>query len=245
MDIFSNLSIDRSSPIPIYYQLSNQIITLINSGELVPEDRLPSENEFAALFGIVPMTVRQAMNELVKGGYINRIRGRGTFVAPRALEHNLDRMVSFSEDMRNRNLTPGSKILAFESLPAPSNVANALNIDEGTLVLHIKRVRLANDKPVGLHNSYLHGVQLTQEELEEEGSLYSLLEQKEVYLAESDDEIDAITADKELSEILHVPHGVPLLRVTRISRNSSGKAVEFVKAIYRADFYRYYAHLKR
>ena len=72
------LTIDRESPVPIYHQISTGIINLIHSGGLSPNDRLPSENEFAEWYGIVPMTVRQAMNELVKDGYIYRIRGRGT-----------------------------------------------------------------------------------------------------------------------------------------------------------------------
>ncbi|MEM2002767.1 MAG: GntR family transcriptional regulator, partial [Candidatus Methanomethylicaceae archaeon] len=94
------ITLDRDSPIPIYKQLSTAIIQAIHDGRLSPNQRLPSENEFARQYGIVPMTVRQAMNELVRAGFVYRIQGRGTFVAPRFLEHGLERMLSFSEDMR-------------------------------------------------------------------------------------------------------------------------------------------------
>lgn len=245
MDLPTSIAIQRDSPVPIYHQLSSGIITLIQDGNLAANDRLPSENEFAAAYGIVPMTVRQAMNELVKGGYIYRMRGRGTFVAPRPMKHTLERLGSFSEDMRSRNLIPGSKILIFENISAPAHIADHLLIKAGSPVIHIRRLRLANDEPVGLHDAYLPGVKFTRDELEEEGSLYALLEKKEVILTEGDDVIEAIEAGKEISEMLKVRRGAALLRMTRTSRDSTGRTVEYVEAIYRADFYRYAIRLKR
>lgn len=243
--ILSSLAIDRDSPVPIYYQLSQGIANLIQSGEIVHGDRLPSENEFASMYGIVPMTVRQAMNELVNKGYIYRVRGRGTFVAHRNLEHTLDRLVSFSEDMQSRNLAPGSKILVFKTIAAPDSVALKLNIQNGSEVIYIRRQRLANNEPVGLHNTYVTGVSITQRELEECGSLYTVFAQKEVILTEGNDVIEALVADAELSNLLKVRPGSALLRVYRTSNDSMGRTVEYVEATYRADFYRYAIRLKR
>jgi GntR family transcriptional regulator len=239
------LTIDRESPIPIYHQISTGIINLIHSGVLAPNDRLPSENEFADWYSIVPMTVRQAMSELVKDGYIYRIRGRGTYVAPRFLEHTLERLVSFSEDMRSRNLNPSSKILDFEVISAPSNIARIFHLSEGSNVIRIKRLRLANNEPVGFHDAYIAGVKFTKEELEETGSLYELLTQKEVVLTEGDDVIEAVESNEEMSELLKVRPGAALLRMTRTSRDSSGRTIEYVEATYRADLYRYAVRLKR
>lgn len=237
--------IQRDSPIPIYRQLSSAILKAIQEGQLQPNQQLPSENEFSRQYGIVPMTVRQAMNELVRGGYIYRVRGRGTYVAPRFLEHSLERMLSFSEDMRARNLLPGSKILRFERVTPPSTIRHALRLGENETVIHVRRLRLANEQPVGVHNAWIARLEFSQAELEAVGSLYQLMARKEVFLSEGDDLIEAVEADAELSKLLNVHSGAALLRVTRTARDQAGRPVEYVEATYRADLYRYAVHVRR
>ncbi|MCA9906887.1 MAG: GntR family transcriptional regulator, partial [Anaerolineae bacterium] len=83
------IPVDKSSPVPLYYQLQQGIIRLIEADTLKPGDLLPSENELARRYSISPMTVRQAMAELVNAGYVRRERGRGTFVAKRQMQHQL------------------------------------------------------------------------------------------------------------------------------------------------------------
>jgi GntR family transcriptional regulator len=212
---------------------------------LTSNDRIPSENELSSIYGIVPMTVRQAMSELVKKGLIYRVRGKGTFVSPHALDHPLDHLISFSEDMRSRDLTPSSKILFFKKEIPSLRIAQALNIHENKKILHVKRLRLANDKPVGFHDSYISGVQFTLEELKIFDSIYALFENKEVFIVEGKDVLEAVEANDELSENLGVPIGSPLLLVTRVSFDSSHRPVEHVKAFYRSDLYRYSIQLKR
>jgi len=243
--MWHSLSIDRESPVPIYHQLSRELKNLILAGELAPNERIPSQNEFSKWFDISPMTVRQAMMEVENEGFIYRIRGRGTYVAPRYLEHTLERLVSFSEDMRERQLTPGSRILVFETIEAPADVARGLVLEDGAFVLRVMRLRFANDEPVGLHDAYLAGVDFTQEELEQHESLYQLLSEKGVILTEGDDIIEAIEADEPMSELLNVKPGSALLQLTRCSRDSNGRTVEYIKAVYRSDFYRYAIRLKR
>jgi GntR family transcriptional regulator len=237
--------IQRDSPIPIYRQLSSAILKAIQEGQLQPNQQLPSENEFSRQYGIVPMTVRQAMNELVRGGYIYRVRGRGTYVAPRFLEHSLERMLSFSEDMRARNLLPGSKILRFERVTPPSSIQHALRLGENETVIHVRRLRLANEQPVGVHNAWIARLEFSQAELEAVGSLYQLMARKEVFLSEGDDLIEAVEADAELSKLLNVHSGAALLRVTRTARDQAGRPIEYVEATYRADLYRYAVHVRR
>lgn len=244
-DINTYITIDKQSPIPIYHQLSIGIQDLIESEILTSNDRVPSENELSSIYGIVPMTVRQAMSELVKKGLIYRVRGKGTFVSPHALDHPLDHLISFSEDMRSRNLTPSSKILYFENETPSLRIAEALNIHENEKILHVKRLRLANNKPVGFHDCYISGVQFSIEELKVFDSMYALFENKEVSIVEGKDVLEAVAADDELSEHLGASVGAPLLLVTRVSYDSSGRPVEYVKAFYRSDLYRYSIQLKR
>jgi GntR family transcriptional regulator len=191
------------------------------------------------------MTVRQAMAELVKKGLIYRVRGKGTFVSPHALDHPLDNLISFSEDMRSRNLTPSSKILYFENELPSLRIAEILNIHENKKILHVKRLRLANDKPVGFHDCFISGVLFNIEELKVFDSMYALLENKEVFIVEGKDVLEAVEADDEVSEHLGVRVGSPLLLVTRVSYDSSARPVEYVKAFYRSDLYRYSIQLRR
>lgn len=154
------LQVDKDSPIPIYVQLYEGMTALIVSGSLQPGDALPSETDFSRHFSISPMTVRQAMSELVNQGYIRRERGRGTFVAPRQLDHPLDRMVGFSEDMQSRQLVPGAKLLLLETIPAPEHIAKIAGLPPETPLLRLKRVRYANDEAVGIHDAYLYNIQI-------------------------------------------------------------------------------------
>jgi len=239
------IAIDKQSHIPIYRQIQTRFKQLILNGQLEPQDVLPSETELARRYDVSVMTVRQAMNELVNEGLIYRERGRGTFVARQPMVHPLQRLEGFSEDISARGLVPSAQILAFEHVPAPKEVALALELEPAHEVLRIKRLRLADDRPVGIHDSYLRGVYFDQTTLEKHGSLYALLEAQGLILAEGEEVLEAVAADQEASELLNVPPGSPLLLVSRTVYLESGQPIEFVRATYRADLYRYAVRLKR
>lgn len=241
----STLRMDKSSPVPIYYQLKQGIEKLIISGAFSAGQPLPSETELSRLFHISPMTVRRAMSELVNEGYIYRERGRGTFVAQQRMQHQLENLVSFTEDMRNRGLRPSSKILDFDLVPAPEAVLQRWNLPPQTRMTRIKRLRLANDTPVGVHDSYLHNVSIDRRELEATGSLYALLENKGIIMDEGDESIEAVAASPSVAALLNVHTGTPLLQTTRFSWSASGELIEYVVALYHADLYRYSIRLKR
>lgn len=237
--------IDKNSPIPLYFQLKQGISTLIKTGRLAPGDALPSENELSEAYEISPMTVRQAMTELVNEGLIHRERGRGTFVSPRRMHHQLENLVSFSEDMRARQMTAGSRLLLIEQTTLPDGIAELVNVPPDAPCTRIKRVRLANEVPVGIHDSYLNGVSVTREELEQIPSLYELLESKGIFLNEGTETIEAVAASDEAAALLNVARGFPLLQATRLSWDTAGNFVEYVVALYHADLYRYTIRLKR
>lgn len=243
--ILSQLKIDREYAIPIYQQLQDQLEQLIVSGTWRPKDPLPSETALAQRLSISVMTVRQAMAQLVNKGLIYREKGRGTFVTPQPLDHHLQRLESFSEDMRARSMTPSSRILGFNVIPAPESVAMELEMPPGKNVLHIRRLRLVEDRPVALHDAYLSRIDLQREDLAAVGSLYTLLEQNGVELMEAKETLEAITADGEQAVLLQVRRGDPLLRAMRISWDRNHQPIETVYAVYRADFYRYTVWLRR
>lgn len=239
------IEMDKKSPVPIYFQIKQSIEKLIESGELAPGQALPSENELSRLLHISPMTVRRAMSELVNEGYIHRERGRGTFVSTRRLQHQLEHLSSFTEDMKARGMKPSSQILLLERVAAPPTLRERFDLPPDAWMTRIKRLRLADQMPVGLHCSYLNGIELSAEELERSESLYTLLEAKGIVLAEGEESIEAVAADVETSRLLGVPEGAPLLQATRTSWDQSGTVVEYVVAQYHADLYRYTIRLKR
>ena len=240
------IAVDKNSPLPMYHQLKQGFIKLITAGKLERGACLPSENELARAYKISPMTVRQAMTDLVNAGYIYREKGRGTFVADRPVKHRLERLTSFSEDIEGRNMTPTSRILLIETVPPPLEVLARIDLPEDTMMTHIKRIRLFSDQPVGIHTVYLCDIPIEREELEQYQSLYKLLEARGIQIREGEETIEAVAATERFAEIIpDVEVGSPLLQTTRFSWDISGKFIEYGKAQYRADLYQYTTRLKR
>ena len=239
------LRVDRASPVPIYHQIMDGLSRQIRSGALRPGQLLPSETELSRSLGISPMTARQAMNGLVHQGLIRRQRGVGSFVLPGRMDHPLEHMVGFSEDMQSRGIRPASRILAVQRSAPPKELILRYALDEGASVLRIKRVRMANDQPVGLHDAYLVGVDFARAELERVGSLYALLAEQGIHLGDCEETIDAIAADREASVLLNIPVGAPVLRASRYTWDENGQFIEYVVALYRADLYQYRIRLRR
>ncbi len=243
--ILSLIKIDRRSPIPIYQQLQEQFETLIMDEAWSAHEPLPSETALASELRISTMTVRQAMTRLVNKGLIYREQGRGTFVTPQPFEHPLQRLESFTEDMNARSLKPGARILDFSTVPANEAVACLLSIEPGTPVLRLKRLRMAEDHPVALHDAYLICTDLKRTDLEAAGSLYATLETIGHSLVEAKETLEATAADEETATLLELPKGEPLLMATRVSWDQNHTPVEAVYAYYRANFYRYTVWLRR
>ncbi len=243
--VLSQLGVDRSSSVPLYQQLQLQLERLILAGTWRLKEPLPSETLLANRLQISVMTVRQAMAQLVNKGLIYREKGRGTFVTPQSLDHHLQRLESFSEDMQARGLRPDSQTLLFEITSAPPKIAEQLYISPRARVLHLKRLRLVEGRAVALHDAYVTRTDLTRSELDRRGSLYALLEAKGVTLLEADETLEAVAADEESAALLGVEVGAPLLKATRLSWDRTHTPIEHVVALYLADFYRYTVRLRR
>lgn len=239
------LHISRRSGIPIYQQLQKQLEDLIANGTWRAREPLPSETELAAQLGISVMTVRQAMAQLVNKGLIYREKGRGTFVAPRPLEHSAQRLESFTKDMRARGHEPSAQTLLCEVVPAPAQVAADLELFVGAPVLHLRRLRLVDGCPVALHDAYVTRTDITRAELDAVGSLYALLEQRGIELGEAHEVLEAIVADTMTAELLGIRRGAPLIRVTRTTWDRYHTPIETIIALYRADLYHYSVILRR
>ncbi|THE10196.1 GntR family transcriptional regulator [Bacillus timonensis] len=238
--------IKKSSPVPIYFQIEQRIREKIEKKELNPGEMIPSEREFAEKFQISRMTVRQAINNLVNEGYLQRVRGKGTFVTVKKFEKNTQRLTSFSEDMRSRGLEPGTEVLSFCSIEADSLIASQLMIDKGAEVYQIERLRLADQQPIAFEVFYMSQnlvPGLTREVAEH--SIFKYVEEMGLHIVSGVQELEATTAHKREASALGIKVGAPVLYIQQISYLEDQQPLEFVKSYYRADRYKYKVEMIR
>jgi GntR family transcriptional regulator len=240
--------LDRRSPVPLYHQLREQIVAGLESGALPMGAALPPETELVQILGISRHTVRRALQELDYDGYLKRVRGRGTTIVRNKISRQLTQLTSLSEDLQQRGMTVSSQVLAFDSVPAPAWVADRLGISTGTLVTHIYRLRSADDVPVALNTSYvwLPGrTGIVASDLEENGSLYALLDRLGASVVEADRTLEAIAASEERAKLLGVAVGSPLLLVEGVAYTHNHVAVEYHQVVNAGKRYKYALHMVR
>lgn len=242
--------IDPTNKIPKYYQLANILRKQIEEGMYQEQDAIPSERQLETQYKLSRPTIRQAIELLVRQGYLYRVQGKGTFVSPPKLQKGMLELTSFSEDMRSRGLKPGQRILDFGEVKPNKKVARQLGIaDENQKVLRIKRLRFGDEEPIGIQDSYLslpEGKTITREEITEKGSIYVILQEEfGIYPTEADETLEVTLANPEEAKLLHIPEGSPLLLNERTLWSQDREAIEFVKILYRGDRYKYFVRLTR
>ena len=240
--------LDRSSPVPLHYQLKLSIVESIESGGYRQGAVLPTEREFERTYGVSRVTVRQALAAVEREGYISRQPGKGTTVVRTKINRGLAALTSFSEEMRSRGQQTTSRLLEFGERPAQPAIAEKLAVPPRTRLVYVLRLRLVEDGPIAVSASYLHlpaRVSLSADELTEAGSLWSTLESKGLPIIESDKMLEAIAADAELAGLLDVAVGAPLLSVEGVAYTHQHLALEFHRIVTRADRYHYSLHLIR
>lgn len=242
--------IDPSNVLPKYYQLANILRQQIENGDFQPHDAIPSERKLEQRYNLSRPTIRQAIDLLSRQGYLYRLHGKGTFVSPPKLQKGMLELTSFSEDMRNRGLKPGQRILEFGYVKPDSKTKRKLEIlDNEKKVLRIKRLRFGDEEPMGLQDSFLaldSAHTITQKEIEEGGSIYLILQEKfGIFPTEADETLEVTLATHEEAELLNIKEGSPLLLNERTLWSQERKAIEFVRILYRGDRYKYFVRLTR
>jgi GntR family transcriptional regulator len=241
--------IDPGNIIPKYYQLTSILRQKIEDGAWNEHEPIPSERQLEEQYNLSRPTIRQAIDLLVRQGFLYRVHGKGTFVSPPKLQKGILELTSFSEDMRNRGLEPGQVFLDFGFTLPPAQVKKHLEIPPGQEVLRIKRIRTGNGDPIGIQDSYLAlqpGQEITLEEVEKGGSIYTILQEKfGIFPSEADETLEVTLASAEEAHLLEIPEGSPLLLSERTLWTQNRKAVEFVKILYRGDRYKYTVRLTR
>ncbi|MGN6132004.1 MAG: GntR family transcriptional regulator [Nocardioidaceae bacterium] len=225
-----------------HVQVREYVRGLIQGAE--PGSPAPSERELVQHFGVARMTVRQALDALVAEGLLERIPGRGTFVARAKIDVQV-RLSSYTEEMARRGMRPGSRTLLARLEAAGPGVARALEINEGDKVVHWQRLRLADDTPMCIEDAFLADALVPgflENPLPE--SLYVELHRRELLPSWGEDSVDAAVARPEEAEMLGIAPGSPLLRIAR--RAFAGNvAVEVSRSTFRADRYTLWVPLSR
>ena len=242
--------VDPNEIIPKYYQLYQIIKQKIDDGIWLPHRAIPAERELEEIYNVSRTTVRKTLDLLVNRGILFRESGKGTFVSPPRPQYTAHELLSYSEGMRKRGFKPGQRLLNFKYIPAEKEIREKMEIeDKNAQVLFLERLRLVNDEPIGIHASsvYLEDQEpITQERLEEVGSLYKILEQDyNLIPTEASETIEATAANEREAALLKVEDGSPLLLIKRIVRSQQRKVIEYVEILYRANQYKYFVNLYR
>ncbi|HZA10941.1 GntR family transcriptional regulator [Mycobacterium sp.] len=231
-----SVELDRSSPVPLYYQLAQAIEAAIRDGELSPGDRFENELALAKRLTLSRPTTRRAIQELVDKGLLVRKRGVGTQVVQSSVHRRVE-LTSLFDDLVRAGQEPTTQLLDYQVGRPDEEVARELNVSGDHDVVAIHRLRRANGEPLALMMNYLP-VEIAPEptELEHTG-LYQSLRGRGVHIRLARQRIGARGATRAEARLLEEKPGAPLLTMNRTAFDDSGSAVEYGTHCYRASRY--------
>lgn len=220
-----------------YESIRDQVLDLVEglpTGAAIPPERVLCDR-----LGVSRMTLRRAVDDLVREGFLDRQHGRGTFVAVPKIAQRLT-MTSFSEDMRRRGLVPASRTLALTTVNAGAPLGRRLEVSPGAPVLQVRRLRLADGQPMAIETLHVPAQEvpdLTAADLTN-ASFYELLQSRYgIAVASGGQTIEPTVTTEQESELLGVPLHSPAFLFERTSRTDRGTVIEFVRSVYRGDRY--------
>jgi GntR family transcriptional regulator len=226
-------------------QTRDRVIDLIES--IGVGGAIPSERQLSAQLGVSRLTLRAALDELVRAGYLVRRRGSGTFVSEPKIAQELT-MTSFSEEMRRRGMRPGARTLSLTTTTAGAYLGRSLHVSPSERIVVAKRLRIADEETMAIETLHVRESLvpgLTARDLEDM-SFYELLSQRYgIEIVGGVQAIEPTVTNDEESEALGVPLHSPAFLFERTTRSQTGEIVEFVRSIYRGDRYRLVTELNR
>jgi GntR family transcriptional regulator len=208
--------------------------------QLLVGDAIPSERQLSADFGVSRLTVRAALDDLVREGHLVRRHGSGTFVSEPKIAQELT-MTSFTDDMRRRGLRPASRTLELRITPAGARLGRLLHVSPSEPVLVAVRLRLADGESMAIETVHIraaHVPELSAKDLEEHSFYEILRDRYGIVVVGGEQTIEPTVTDEDESQALGVPLHSPAFRFERVTRSENGEVVEFVESIYRGDRYR-------
>jgi len=234
------LTIDRASYVPYYRQIRDQLEAQIKAGKLKAGQAILSEGACAEKLGLSKMTVRQAFQALRADGLLVIEKGKRPIVSTGRIQKDFHKLRGFTEEMIRRGLKPSSKVLQIDQVVPDPTTSNLLHLWRQETVYRLRRLRYANNEIVGLETILLPArlfPGLDQQDLEHQ-SLYSIMESRYQVIVEwSEEELEAIPAEKEQAKLLQVPNGFPLFSMRRIVFGKDNVPIEYGHSLFRGDRY--------
>ena len=240
-------AVHRHSPVPLHHQIKVAVLQGVEEGWLQPGEQLPRERELAEALGVSLAPVRQAMADLTKEGYVDRTRGKGTFVRDRKLVEKIQILGSFHDSVRRPGLEPTVKVLSSEFVSPSHEIAVALAL-RGQQAWCLRRLALLDGEPLALLTAWLpprYARGVIDLDLGE-GSLYEALARVHgVEMTAADNVVEVDHAGLGDAELMGLAPGSPVLRVIGITRNQQDRPVEYSDVLYRPERFRFAIESRR
>lgn len=235
IEVFMDL--DRSGPIPLYFQIAQKIEKAVLDGTLPAGSRVENEVSLGDRLGLSRPTIRRAIQDLVDKGLLVRRRGIGTQVVHGQVTRGVE-LTSLYEDLTRSGKQPSTKMLTYKVMSADQKIAEQLGVEVDSPVLYLQRVRSADKVPVSIMENWLPAdfTDITEDELNEHG-LYQILRGRGVTIRVAKQKIGARKSTISESEILKLDKNSALLTMDRTAYDNSGRAIEFGHHCYRPDLY--------
>jgi GntR family transcriptional regulator len=228
--------------VPLYIQIAEGLLDRIESGELSPGDRLPSERELSERLGVNRMTLRRALGILESQGLLLRRRGDGTYVAGPKIERQAGQLVPFTRGMERRGYLPEARVVLFERRPVEAAIAKELGIPVSTAVYYARRLRLINQEPVMLESLVVPARRFPELERFDlsSRSVYEVMEKEYgVVVVRARQSLEPVVAAEYEAELLGIKVGDPLMLERRLGFDQQDRPVEYGKDLYRGDRFRF------
>lgn len=236
--------IDKGNKMPLYLQLMRLLMEKVEKGLYIEHEQLPSERELCEIYEVSRITVRQALQELELVGIIYKLHGKGTFVAPKKYDQQLDRLYSFTEEMKKLGKQPTTTIISFEKLLVEDYIRLKMGLSTESEVYKIVRLRLADREPLMYETTYLPAIlfpDLTKEHFEKR-SMYDVF--KRVYEKTVTNATEKFTATllKEEAAYLEAESGQAAMSIKRFAYHQD-ELIEYTMSIARGDKFAYTVEL--
>jgi GntR family transcriptional regulator len=234
--------------LPLYAQVEATLAGSITDGTLSLGSQLPPEDSLMARFGVSRTTIRTTIQNLARRGLVEIRRGKGTFVTQPKIAQDMTALTGFVEDMEALGRNASARVMSREILPASQVVSRRLGLNRGTLVVRIRRVRIADGVPLSFDETFLPrdlGEKVMTDDLETQ-PIFTLLERKYATpLLEAEYQLEAIAAGSDVAAALDIAAGSPIFLIERTSYSDGQRPVDYEKLHYRGDQIRFVTRLAR
>lgn len=241
--------INHNSKLPLYELIEQNLRDLILHGQLESGDPIPSELDLVASYGVSRMTLRRALENLARQGWIVRRQGVGTFAHKPTITRIAPSKLSFTEQMRSIGRTPSSRLISLKVISAPHEVASYLKLHQGDPVVEIIRVRLADGEPILLENTHLSQKRFPGLEnalFLESSSLYETLRtQYGINVVAMDQILEPVLLDSEVATLLEAKAGSPAILSEILAFSEDGQPIEYTRSFTSGSKCKFYFNFRR